>query len=68
MGSGGLIVLPVTALSDFACAPRLTYPVLMRHLYSIMEPSKNTHLLLMGCAVKFINIIYSFCYLGEDDV
>lgn len=60
MGSAGLIVLPVTTLSDCACAPRLIYPILMRHLYSILEPSKNMHLLLMGCAVKFINIVDSF--------
>lgn len=54
MGSGGLIVLPVTVLSDFTPAPRLIYPILMRHLYSSMESSKSMHLLLMGCAAKLI--------------
>lgn len=69
--SGGLIVLPVTILSDFASAPRLIYPILMRHLYSIMEPSKNTNLLLMEHAVKLIIIILIFgldYFGGEDDV
>ena len=65
MGSAGLIVLTVTTLSDCACAPRLIHPILVRHLCSILEPSKNMHSLLIGCAVKFINIIYSSCYLEE---
>lgn len=63
-----LYVLTVTILSDFAPAPRLIYPILMRHLYSIIEPSKNMHLLLMGYAVKLINIIlriYLFSMLGS---
>lgn len=66
VGSGGLIVSPDTVLSDFASASRLIYPILMRHLYFIMEPSKNLNLLLMECAVKLINIILIFAlgFLG----
>lgn len=54
VGSGGPIVLPVTIFSDFASAPRLIYPILIRHLNFIMEPSKNLNLLLMECTVKLI--------------